>query len=85
MATMNVSLPDKMKKWVEKQVRSGRYANASDYIRDLIREEQEQAGAAAELQKLIDEGLASGISERTPEEIRDAVLAELGYDRREAG
>lgn len=85
MATMNVSLPDKMKKWVERQVKSGRYANASDYIRDLIREEQDQASATAELQKLIDEGLASGISERTPEEIRDAVLAELGYDQREAG
>ncbi len=37
MATMNVSLPDQMKTWVEECVQSGRYANASDYIRDLIR------------------------------------------------
>jgi len=37
MATMNISLPDQMKVWVEECVQSGRYANASDYVRDLIR------------------------------------------------
>jgi len=37
MATMNISLPDQMKSWVEECVQSGRYANASDYVRDLIR------------------------------------------------
>ena len=37
MATMNVSLPDPMKDWVEAQTRTGRYSNASDYVRDLIR------------------------------------------------
>ena len=40
MATMNVSLPDPMKDWVEAQARTGRYSNASDYVRDLIRRDQ---------------------------------------------
>jgi antitoxin ParD1/3/4 len=39
MATMNVSLPDQMKNWVEECVKSGRYANACDYVRDLIRQD----------------------------------------------
>lgn len=39
MATMNISLPDQMKNWVEENVRTGRYSNASDYVRDLIRED----------------------------------------------
>ncbi len=39
MATMNVSLPDQMKNWVEECVQSGRYANVSDYVRDLIRQD----------------------------------------------
>lgn len=39
MATMNVSLPDQMRTWVEECVQSGRYANASDYVRDLIRKD----------------------------------------------
>ncbi len=38
MATMNVSLPDPMKEWVEEQVGGGLYSNASDYVRDLIRQ-----------------------------------------------
>jgi antitoxin ParD1/3/4 len=36
---MNVSLPDQMKGWVEECVLSGRYANSSDYVRDLIRKD----------------------------------------------
>lgn len=35
MATMNVSLPDQLKAWVEAQAETGRYSNASDYVRDL--------------------------------------------------
>lgn len=42
MATMNVSLPDSMKTWVEEQVAAGRYSSASDYVRDLIRRDQER-------------------------------------------
>ena len=37
MATLNIFLPNEMRQWIDSQVSSGRYANASDYIRDLIR------------------------------------------------
>ncbi|TQD33331.1 type II toxin-antitoxin system ParD family antitoxin (plasmid) [Rhodobacter capsulatus] len=60
MATMNVSLPDPMKAWVEAQTQHGRYSNASDYVRDLIRRDQDRQQAIAELQQIVDEGLASG-------------------------
>ncbi len=63
MATMNVSLPDPMKTWVETQAKSGRYGNVSDYVRDLIRRDQERHVSIAEIQKLVDEGLASGPAE----------------------
>ncbi|HJU15878.1 MAG TPA: type II toxin-antitoxin system ParD family antitoxin [Stellaceae bacterium] len=69
MATMNVSLPDPMKDWVEAQAKTGRYSNASDYVRDLIRRDQERAGKLAELQKLIDEGMESGISARSLDDL----------------
>ncbi len=65
MATMNVSLPDLMKDWVEAQARTGRYSNASDYVRDLIRRDQERAADLAELQRLVTAGLESGVSERS--------------------
>ena len=72
MATMNVSLPDPMKEWVERQARSGRYSNASDYVRDLIRRDQERADRLAELRRLITEGLDSGVSERSMAEVLEA-------------
>lgn len=63
MASMNVSLPDQMKDWVEAQAKSGHYSNSSDYVRDLIRKDQERANKVRAMQRLIDEGLASGPSE----------------------
>jgi antitoxin ParD1/3/4 len=71
MATMNISLPDDMKALVEARVRNGLYANVSDYVRDLIRAdltedewEMDAATAAA-----LDEGEASGIGDRSLDEI----------------
>jgi len=63
MATMNISLPDQMKDWVEAQAETGRYANSSDYVRDLIRRDQERADRVAELQRLVTEGIESGPAE----------------------
>ncbi|GLK48153.1 antitoxin ParD4 [Brevundimonas intermedia] len=76
MATMNISLPDPMKAWVEEQAKSGRYANASDVVRDLIRREQVKAEKIAHWQQLIDEAYASGVSEKTPRQIFEEVRAE---------
>jgi len=60
MATMNVSLPDQMKTWVESQTETGRYSNASDYVRDLIRRDQKRNDQIGEMQALINQGLNSG-------------------------
>ncbi len=64
MATMNVSLPDPMKAWVESQTSDGKYSNASDYVRDLIRRDQERLRAINTLQAAVTEGLESGEAER---------------------
>ena len=69
MATMNISLPDTMRKWVELQVNKGEYANVSDYIRDLIRHDQRQRD---QLRLALIEGENSGISKRT---VRDILKA----------
>jgi antitoxin ParD1/3/4 len=75
MATMNVSLPEPMKNWVEAQAESGRYGNASDYIRDLIRKDQERHDKIRQLQQLIDDGAASGVSSRSLEDLLAAARA----------
>jgi len=43
MASMNVSLPDPMRDWVQRRIDSGHYASVSDYVRDLIRKDQAAA------------------------------------------
>ena len=39
MPTLNVSLPEQLKSWITQQINAGHYASASDYLRDLIRED----------------------------------------------
>lgn len=64
--TMNVSLSESLKEFVDTQVKRGGYSGTSDYVRDLIRDHQKQV-AAAQLRDLIAEGLASG-----PTKVADA-------------
>lgn len=78
MATVNISLPDPMKAWVDAQSADGRYANSSDYIRDLIRKDQ-----IANMQRLVDEGRASGISGRSFQEIIGDARARVGIPFRD--
>lgn len=69
MAQMNVSLPDQLKGWAESRVAEGRYSSTSDYIRDLVRRDQEAEEARRRLQAAIDEGLASPIVDTSIEDI----------------
>lgn len=73
MATMNVSLPQKMKDWVEAQTAEGKYANASDYVRDLVRRDQLRAEGIAKLQAEIDKGRAGPFREFN----REGLFAEI--------
>lgn len=80
MATMNVSLPDPMKAWVEEQAKGGKYGNASDYVRDLIRRDQERQDAIASIQRAIDDALRSGISTRSMDDILREARRRAGVD-----
>jgi antitoxin ParD1/3/4 len=42
MSTMNVSLPDELRAFVDEQTDEGRYGSASEYVRDLIRRDQDR-------------------------------------------
>ncbi len=75
MATMNVSLPDPMKEWVESQIEGGHYSNVSDYIRDLIRRDQEYQDKREALIKALIAGEKSGVTKRTLDDIWKNVKA----------
>jgi antitoxin ParD1/3/4 len=66
MATLNISMPDAMREWIDAQVAGGDYANASDYIRDLIRHDQRERDA---IRLALIEGESSGPSRRSVTDI----------------
>lgn len=59
MQTMNISLPDQLKEFVDDQVGSGRYSSVSEYVRDLIRDDEKRK-AQEKLEALLIEGIQSG-------------------------
>ena len=75
MSTMNISLPDSMKRFVDEQVREGDYAGASDYVRALIRKDQDVAKLRALLQEGLDSGPPEPVTEAWFEDLRRRVRA----------
>lgn len=57
MTTMNVSLPDDLKHFVDSQVNHGNYGSTSEYVRDLIRRDQDRR----QLRKALLDGASSPI------------------------
>ena len=76
--TMSFALPETMRRYIDERVKSGSYGNTSEYLRDLIRRDQE-AQAAKRLRELIEEGLASGpgraLSAADWDELRQTALS----------
>ena len=74
MDTINVSLPEKLKKFAEQQVSDGNYSDISDYFRDMLRKDQARIDAIAEIQAALDEGEASGFVPFDPDEFLQHLL-----------
>ena len=55
MSTMNISLPDEMKEFVDEQVAERGYGTSSEFVRDLIRKEQDRQ----QLRRLVMDGASS--------------------------
>ena len=76
MATMNISLPDPMKDWISAQIESGQYMSSSDYVRDLIRRDQENRARREAIQTAITQGLESGISDQSMDNVLEQARKE---------
>ena len=58
MQRMNISLPDHLKEFVDEQVSSGRYSDVSEYVLDLIRDDEKRR-AQEKLEAMLMEGVQS--------------------------
>jgi putative addiction module CopG family antidote len=77
MAQVSVLLPVDLQSYVDARVAAGGYADPADFLRDLIRRDQDDYRAdVARVQQLIDEGIASGIVDAEPEDLLRELVAE---------
>ena len=61
MQTMNISLPDPMKQYVEEQVNAGGYSSASEYVRELVRTDQKRKA-----KEVLEQTLLAALNEGEP-------------------
>ena len=84
MQTMNISLPEPLKAFIDEQVSSGRYGSVSEYVRELVRQDEKRR-AQERLEALLLEGLESGapseMSRRDWEDVRREALARIQTHR----
>lgn len=84
MKSINISLPDVMRTYVEEQVASGGYSTVSEYFRELVRQDQKRK-AEERLQALLLEGLNSGtatpLTDQDWDDIRQAVQKKISQQQ----
>lgn len=80
MQTMNISLPDQLKDFVDNQIGTGRYSSVSEYVRELIREDEKRK-AQERLEAMLMEGIQSSapteMTRKDWEEIRKEAVKQF--------
>ena len=86
MQSMNISLPDPLKKFVDGQIAEGRYSSVSEYMRELIRADEKRK-AEDRLEALLLEGLATDETELSKDDwnlIRQEALTKIGARKKQS-
>lgn len=74
MATLTITLPEKVKDWLDEQVEEGDFASPGEYLSNLIERDRAEREAdheqrLAELRHIVDDAIESGVSARRSAEI----------------
>ena len=78
---MSFVLPEALRSYIDQRVQSGQYGNTSEYLRDLIRRDQDEQ-ARKRLRELIEEGLQSGPGRALTPAVRAELKKQaLGHER----
>jgi|APFre7841882724_1041349.scaffolds.fasta_scaffold230933_1 antitoxin ParD1/3/4 len=77
-----ITVTEQQDHWIKARIEDGGFTNDSEYIRDLIRRDQEQNAKFLALKAAINEGLASGVSRRGVSQIMEDVEKRLHADGR---
>jgi len=78
MTTMNISLPDSLKVYVDEQVGEGGYGTSSEYVRELIRKDQDRK----RLRAIILQGATSGLAAPVDADYFESLRARVRISRK---
>jgi antitoxin ParD1/3/4 len=78
MSTMNISLPDSLKEYVDQQVGECGYGTSSEYVRELIRKDQDRK----RLRAMILQGATSGLTDPVDGEYFETLRARVRTSRK---
>jgi antitoxin ParD1/3/4 len=68
-----ITFTEQQDQWIKAKIAGGQFTNDSEYIRDLVRRDQEKNAEIEAIRAALIEGEQSGMSTRTPDDIRKAV------------
>jgi antitoxin ParD1/3/4 len=68
-----ITLTEQQDQWIKAKIAAGQFTNDSEYIRDLVRRDQDRNAQIEAIRATLIEGEKSGMSTRTPDDIRKAV------------
>lgn len=78
MSILTVDMPEELRHWIDRQIEGGRYVDAGDYLRHLVRRDSLGTDArTAWLREMVAQADASGIIEEEPEDIIERLIAEI--------
>jgi antitoxin ParD1/3/4 len=81
MTQLSISMPPALQTWVDARLSEGSYADAADYLRDLVRRDQQQAEEnSAWLRAMVQEGVDSGVVDREPEDVLKDLITRIPGD-----
>jgi antitoxin ParD1/3/4 len=84
MATIRktVTFTEQQDKWIKSQIEAGEFTNDSEYLRNLVRQDQANNNDFISLKMKLQQGLDSGISSKTLPDIMKEVEARMKEDGR---
>ncbi|MBT4835899.1 MAG: type II toxin-antitoxin system ParD family antitoxin [Methylococcales bacterium] len=69
-----ITLTDQQGAWIKDRINEGYFTNDSEYLRDLIRRDQERHSDIERIRQALIQGEQSGMSDRSPDDIIQAVI-----------
>ena len=77
-----VTFTKQQDKWIKAQIEAGDFTNDSEYLRNLVRQDQTKNAKFLALKHALIDGIESGVSDKTLPEIMEAVEKRMKADGR---